>query len=110
MESGKIPVLLDIVERGRHAPEETMLGPQQEDAGSEEPTVMPESVTTNPPPPSDLDITAERPVISQELLNTYADREQLVDQVMLELMPQLEALARETIERVLAESEPTDGS
>ena len=109
MESGKIPVLLDIVERGKHAPEENMLGPQQADAGSEEPTVMPESVTTNPPP-SDLDITAERPVIPEELLDTYADREQLVDQVMLELMPQLEALARETIERVLAESESADSS
>lgn len=109
MESGKIPVLLDIVERGKHAPEENMLGPQPASAGSEEPTVMPESVNTNPVP-SDLDITAERPVIPEELLKSYADREHLVDQVMLELMPQLEALARDTVERILAESQPDDGS
>jgi hypothetical protein len=70
---------------------------------------MPESVNTNPVP-SDLDITAERPVIPEELLKSYADREQLIDQVMLELMPQLEALARDTIERILAESQPDDGS
>jgi hypothetical protein len=109
MESGKIPVLSDIVERGKHAPEKNMQGQQQANAGSEEPTIMPESVTTNPLP-SDLDITAERPVIPEELLNSYARREQLVDQVMLELMPQLEAVARDTIERILAESERTDDS
>ncbi|HEY5733158.1 MAG TPA: hypothetical protein VIU36_00195 [Gammaproteobacteria bacterium] len=80
MESGKIPVLLDIVERGKHAPEGNMLSPQPASAGSE------------------------------ELLKSYADREHLVDQVMLELMPQLEALARDTIERILAESQPDDGS
>ena len=56
MESGKIPVLLDIVERGKHAPEENMLGPlpSSEFWRNHSPMMVPEAVLTFSLPPLPL--------------------------------------------------------
>jgi len=84
--TGNIPVLFDIVERGKYAPDENAIKPPPTgnavfnlddiEAGSECPTVLPN------PPKSDADvtefslddleddITEERPVIPPEMLET----------------------------------------
>lgn len=82
-QTGRIPVLFDIVERGKNAPEENQVKPPppaektefrlgDAEAGSEDPTVLPGFDEPNSGEFSlDMldDVTQENPIISEDLLS-----------------------------------------
>gem|GEM_PF-4375665 len=146
--TGKIPVLFDIVERGKYAPAENAIKPPPTgdavfnlddiEAGSECPTILPDPPKANADDTifslDDLedDITEERPVIPPEMLETDSTnfsldpteavtgeiptiphamleitktQNEMVDQVMQKLMPHLEELALETVQRIVKEQQ-----
>lgn len=118
MKTGHIPVLLEIVERGSNAPDENMLQPQsatgaQDEASNEDPTV-PRAVHKSHAQQSDLETTNERPVIPEEMIEQMLDdpveRKEILEQAMAIIMPQLEEMARKTIEQLVNKNNHSDKS
>lgn len=119
MNTGHIPVLLDIVERGSNAPGENQVQPQsslpgaQHEEGNEDPTI-PRAVQNSSAQQPDLETTDERAVIPEDMieqmLDNPVDRKEMIDRAMAILMPQLEAMARKTIEQLLDKNSRTDKS
>ena len=118
--SDNIPVLFDIVERGKNAPEEDKIKPpppaevtefrlDESKSGSEDPTVL--SGSENPDSEvftlDELEaITQESATVPASMLNdTQPSRDELVAKLMRVLVPHLEELVRETLEKTLNASQ-----
>jgi hypothetical protein len=146
---GDIPVLFDIVERGKFAPTENMIKPPSDgdniNTDNESITIVPEP---SPHPDTEVtklsldelednteEITAENPIITAEMLGTESTeftpgpseaitdenpiipkamlelsetQNELVDQVMQKLMPHLEELALETLQKIVKETQDNE--
>ena len=110
MKTGQIPVLLDIVERGRKAPEENRLQPQsppdhaEDDTVNEDPTI-PNAVSRTAAAHNDRATTDEQPVLPETMIEQILDepdeRQQLVEQAMAIIMPKLEIYARKAVEQLV---------